>query len=117
MAKALTKTKFRKVNIGDYAGILKDVSVLADDMQHLVKRAVKEYSPIVDNIIYTKCCDVGHIERTLDGLLDFCFNPDALALYKKLCRYYYDLGQLATISYVNAYREMWDDGSAKKGRR
>jgi hypothetical protein len=31
-----------------------------------------------------------------------------LSLYKKLCRYYFAIDPEATVSYVNAYREMWD---------
>jgi hypothetical protein len=29
-------------------------------------------------------------------------------LYKKLCRYYYNIDPQATVEYVNAYRDMWD---------
>jgi len=32
-----------------------------------------------------------------------------LAIYKKLCRSYFDIDQEATVFYVNAYREMWDE--------
>jgi hypothetical protein len=31
------------------------------------------------------------IERVLDTLLNFAFNEDVLALFKKLCRYYFTL--------------------------
>ena len=41
-------------------------------------------------------------------MLDFCFDDAVLVLYKKLCRYYYDIDPEATVSYVNAYRDMWD---------
>ncbi len=42
-------------------------------------------------------------------MLDFCFDDKMLLLYKKLCRYYYDINPEATVSYVYAYREMWDE--------
>jgi hypothetical protein len=35
-------------------------------------------------------------------------HPAGLALYKKLCRYYYTLNPAATADYVNYYREIWD---------
>jgi hypothetical protein len=32
-----------------------------------------------------------------------------LVLYKKLCRYYYEIDAEAAVSYVHAYRKMWDE--------
>jgi len=64
--------------IGDLA---KSVSVLA-------RQAVAEYAPVVDSIVSAQSRDIRHIEHTLDGLLDFCFDPEALLLYRKLCRHY-----------------------------
>lgn len=52
--------------------------------------------------------DARRIERTLDGLLDFCGNPPTLDLYRRLCRHYFDIDPVATASYINAYRELWD---------
>ncbi len=42
-------------------------------------------------------------------MLDFCFDDEMLALYKKLCRYYFDIDPAATVSYVSFYREMWEN--------
>ena len=50
-------------------------------------------------------------------MLDFCFDDEMLMLYKKLCRYYFDIDSAATASYVNIYREMRDSkdsGTEKK---
>jgi hypothetical protein len=52
VTKALTKTSTHKGHAGDYAGFLRAVSALAGDMQSLVEHAVKEYSPVVENIIW-----------------------------------------------------------------
>ena len=41
--------------------------------------------------------------------LDFCFDERMLYLYRKLCRYYYHIDAEATVGYVNAYRDMWDE--------
>ncbi len=81
---------------------------LVDSLSDLACRAVVEYGPIVDSVLHDQSRDVHRIERTLDGLLDFCFDPEALLLYKKLCRHYFDIDPAATASYVRAYREMWD---------
>jgi hypothetical protein len=32
-----------------------------------------------------------------------------LVIYKKLCRYYFDIDPNGTVFYVNAYREMWEE--------
>ena len=44
----------------------------------------------------------------LDGLLDFCGHAPVLALYRKLCRHYYDIDPVATAEHVYTYRERWD---------
>jgi len=42
-------------------------------------------------------------------LLEHACNEEVLLLYKKLCRYYWDINPQATVDYVNYYREMWDN--------
>jgi hypothetical protein len=75
----------------------------------LSRNAAKQYSLEVDAILQAQSRDTSRIERCLDGMLDFCFDDKVLALYKKLCRYYFDINPKATVFYVNAYREMWDE--------
>jgi hypothetical protein len=92
---------------------------LAKVMQNLARVAVKQYSAEVEAILKAQSCDSRCIERCLDGMLDFCFDDEMLVLYKKLCRYYYKIDQEATVSYVNFYREMWDEhepGKPGKGQ-
>jgi hypothetical protein len=83
--------------------------------QTLTLRAlgVARYTPIVDSIISTQCRDVSYIENTLDRLLDFAAHPGGLKLYRRLCRYYWDIDPAATAFYVNAYRQMWDNEDAE----
>jgi hypothetical protein len=78
---------------------------LVQSVVELARRAVAEYSPIVDSIVRSRSTDVRHIEHTLDGLLDFCFDAEALLLYKKLCRHYDAIDPAATAFYIQAYRE------------
>ena len=59
-------------------------------------------------VIATRSRDVRQIEHTLDGLLDFCGHEQALLLYRRLCRHYFDIDPAATADYINAYRELWD---------
>ena len=81
---------------------------IVDSVRDLERRAVEEYQPIVDDILRTRSRDTRHIEKTLDGLLDFCGYEPALQLYKRLCRHYWEIDPAATAYYVNAYREYWD---------
>ncbi|MDO9224910.1 MAG: hypothetical protein Q8M09_16215 [Pseudomonadota bacterium] len=89
------------------------MNALARELQGLQTTAVAEYTPVVETLIATGSRDVRQIERTLDGLLDFCGHAPALQLYRSLCRHYFDIDPVATASYVNAYREMWDSDEVK----
>ncbi len=88
--------------------LVQSIGELAKTSKALALQAAKEYAPIVDAIVRSRSKDTRHIEHTLDGLLDFCFDRRVLLLYKKLCRHYYALDPQATASYVYAYRDMWD---------
>ena len=91
---------------------MKDLAEAVGDLvksaSSLARQAVAAYAPVVDSIVRDQSQDIRHIEHTLDGLLDFCFDPEALLLYKKLCRHYYFIDPAATAEYVHAYRAMWD---------
>ena len=87
---------------------IKDLIVV---QQKLARQALSEYSVLVDSIVVSKTTDQNRIEHTLDGILDFCFDADMLQLFKKSCRYYFTINPLATASYINIYREMWDNDS------
>jgi len=89
--------------------IIKSIGKLAKEMKRLAARAGKEYAPVVDSIVRSRTKDTRHIEQTLDGLLDFCWDPATLRLFKKLCRYYYTIDPKATVEYINAYRNIWDE--------
>jgi len=73
--------------------------------------AAAELSPAVDAVIATGCQSRIRIEHLLDRLLDFCYDPRVLAIFKKLCRSYYGIDPAATAYYIRSYREMWDEES------
>nr|MBC8360093.1 hypothetical protein [Candidatus Desulfatibia profunda] len=87
--------------------LVQRIGELAKDAQMLAHQAVQQYSAEVEVILKMQSRDSQRIERCLDGMLDFCFDDGMLGLYKKLCRYYFDIDPKATVSYVYAYREMW----------
>lgn len=89
--------------------MVETIGKLALAQQQLARQAEQLYSVEVDALLREKCRDPQHIERLLDGMLDFCFDDEMLLLFKKLCRYYFKIDPVATASYVYAYREMWDE--------
>ena len=87
----------------------------AKTLNQLAHQAEKQYGPEVEAILRDESLDHRRIEHTLDGMLDFCFDPSMLILYKKLCRYYFKIDSEATASYVYFYREMWDEKEEERG--
>lgn len=75
----------------------------------LARQAEKQYASEIEDILRTRCQDPRRIENLLDGMLDFGFDAAIVRLYKKLCRYYFEIDHRATASYVYAYRDMWDE--------
>lgn len=102
-----------RANMNNYNSLLQSMSALAEKMQGLNALAVAQHTPVVETIISTRCRDAQNIERTLDGMLDFCGYDPALQLYRRLCRYYWDIDPAATASYVDAYRMTWDSEENK----
>ena len=94
--------------------LVQSIGEIAKARDQLARQAEKQYTFEVEQILKTQCRDPRQIECLLDGLLDFCFDPAILYLYKKLCRYYFEIDPEATVSYVYAYRDMWyEEGQAK----
>lgn len=113
MARAKTKTK----KSAQLDRMVRSIGKIIEGRDEWARQAERQYAPEVENILLTGSRDVRRIHRALDGMLDFCFNPAMLALYKKLCRYYYDIDPVETAAYVYAYRDMWDSGEGKSTKR
>ncbi len=91
-----------------YRALLSDLSAAIAPLQALHQQAVETLEPIVQEIIESRNRDARLIEHNLDYLLDHACIPQGLAVFKSLCRYYWQLNPHATASYIFAYREMWD---------
>ena len=90
----------------DDASAMESIRLLAGSLRALNQQAVREYTPVTETILRTRSRDVGHIERTLDGLLSFCRHEPVLQLYTSLCRHYFPIDPSATVDYINAHRDM-----------
>ncbi|MFA6433851.1 MAG: hypothetical protein WCW52_04075 [Elusimicrobiales bacterium] len=88
--------------------IAESVGRLAKEIKRFAARAVTGYGPVVNYLLLCRSKDARRITAALDGLLDFCWDPDALLLFHKLCRYYHDIDPRAAEEYARRYREMWN---------
>ena len=91
-----------------YLELLDTLSAAMAPLQVLHQQAVEALAPTVQDILRCGSRDAQLIERTLDQLLNHACIPKGLALFKALCRHYWQLNPQATASYINSYREMWD---------
>jgi hypothetical protein len=96
--------------------MFKDIEKYLKNFRVIEKQAIEIYSITVEDIIVSKSEDKKLIEHIFDGMLGFCYDEDMLKLFKKLCRYYYDIDPHATADYINIYREMWDNEDEKSNR-
>lgn len=87
---------------------------LLEQIQQLQEQAYNSYKPQVEHLIETQTKDENAIGWLLDHLLDNCGNDKVLSLFKKLCRYYWDIDPEATAFYIQSYREIWDDETDKE---
>ena len=81
---------------------------LAASVMELQQQGVVLYTPIVNSLIAEDCRDLGRIEQTLDGLLDFACHPDGVQLYRRLCRQLWVIDPASAASYAQSYRDLWD---------
>jgi hypothetical protein len=95
----------------------KDIEKILENFRLIEVQAIDIYSKTVQDIIVSKSEDKKLIEHIFDGMLGFCYDEDMLKLFKKLCRYYYDIDPQATADYINIYREMWDNEDEEKYRK
>jgi len=97
--------KFDKMNEND-------IKKLGETIIALQKEAVNQtllyWKPKAEQIIRDKSRNTNEIEHTLDALCETAFDDEILAVFKKLCRYYYDIDPQATVQQIRFYREMWD---------
>ena len=105
MSKSLGKMNIRNEANGM---VLSRIGDLHRQMVDVARLGVTQYGPVVDKIIASGCRDVPHIERTLDYLLDLCCLPSGVELFRRLCRYLWDIDAAGAAFYVQQYREMWD---------
>lgn len=106
--------------------LFQEVSNMIESIQPLIRQNLSLLTNQVDVIITRRERDDDRIQRLLDSLLDYAgMGDEGLILFKRLCRYYYDINPQATTEYVNIYHDLYsseegyevmNDGEAECGR-
>ena len=89
--------------------LMEEIGKLMVLQENSAKLVNAEYAGEVKAIIREASTDRQRIEKALDILLDFAFDANVLEIFRKLCRYYYDIAPQATCFYIQSYRELWDN--------
>ena len=81
-------------------GLVSQIRVLND-------MAVREYTPLVDDIC-RRIASQNEVERLLDYLFDFAGNDKILLLYRRVCRHYFQIYLESIAWYIMEYRKEYD---------
>jgi alkyl hydroperoxide reductase subunit AhpC len=88
-----------------------EILELAKQIQELTDTGVAIIKPEVEAVIRNRITDENEIDRLLDRLLDYAgMSENGLALFKRLCRYYFTINPQVTAEYVYLYRDLYDSG-------
>ncbi|MDR2929158.1 MAG: hypothetical protein LBV41_13325 [Cytophagaceae bacterium] len=90
------------------SALTNDIREIAKELQRIYLQAESTYASAVDDVISRKSKEVKEIELLLDYMLGFTDDEKILALYRKLCRYYFDINPQATAEYIRFYKKMYD---------
>ena len=83
------------------------VKEIASHLRTLNDMAVREYTPLVDDIC-SRVASRNEVERMLDYLFDFAGNDKILLLYRRVCRHYFQVYPESIAWYIMEYRKEYD---------
>ena len=81
---------------------------IAEKISKLYREAYDVYLPLVEDVCSREVSE-DELSHLFDYLLDFACDEKILELYKKVCRRYLYVYPGCIKSYIEAYREMWED--------
>lgn len=84
-----------------------ELNKLAIKIEHINERAYIQYKPIAYDLC-SRVAPISEVEYTLDRMIDFCGCDGVLALFKKICKYYYEIYPEMIAYEIDSYREFWD---------
>ena len=81
---------------------------IAEQIVQLDQKAYEIYLPLVEDVC-SRGVSEDELAHLFDYLLDFACDEKILGLYKRVCRRYLYIYPSCIKSYIEAYREMWED--------
>lgn len=94
----------------DIEKLVKDLEPLIQQMKIINDHAVIVYTPLVDDLCNRKALQ-NEVELMLDYLLMFAGDDRMLALYKRVCRTYWQTYPESIAFYIMEYRKEYDPES------
>ena len=76
-------------------------------IKHINEMAYIQYKPIAYDLC-SRIAPINEVEQVLDRMLDFCGCDEVLGLFKKICRFYYEIYPEMVAYEIDSYREFWD---------
>ena len=89
---------------------VKDLEPLIQHMKIINDQAVVAYTPLVDDLCRRKAA-LNEVELMLDYLLMFAGDDRMLAVYKRVCRAYWQTYPESIAFYIMEYRKEYDPDS------
>ena len=89
---------------------------MARQLKYLNHEKYMLVKPKAERILRLKLKDKGCIEEVLDQLLDvlsFSETEEALTLYRRLCRHFFNIDPQATFDYIEMYKEQCDPDESR----
>lgn len=94
----------------DIENLVKNLEPRIQQMKIINDHAVIAYTPLVDDLCSRKALQ-NEVELTLDYLLMFAGDDRMLALYKRVCRTYWQTYPESIAFYIMEYRKEYDPES------
>lgn len=94
----------------DIEKLVKNLEPLIQQMKIINDQAVVVYTPLVDDLCRRKASQ-NEVEHMLDYLLMFAGDDRMLALYKRVCRTYWQTYPESIAFYIMEYRKEYDPES------
>lgn len=88
--------------------MVENIYQIAEQIVQLYQKAYEICLPLVEDA-YSRIVSEDELSHLLDYLLDFACDEKMLGLYKEVCRMYLYIYPSCVKSYIEAYREMWED--------
>ena len=81
------------------------LDTLSKTISELNTQAIAAYTPMVEDICTRKNVSKNELESLLDWLVSACISEDMIALFKRVCRHFYNQYPQLIVDYILFYRE------------